>query len=157
MFIDGEQCGAYDVDNYMVEEKKHLLRNGKMEGEGYRNWKRLFTWAQQEAKLNLYFISSAWLNSPYCLGELADLIGIQYSESNYSSDDYSFSANFYAKEVETTPSTDGTPYDDTIIGTSGDDLIDPDSGNDIIKDFGEENIELLKMLLYPKQFHHLLI
>ena len=35
----------------------------------------------------MYFISSAWLNSPYCLGELADLIGIQYSDSNYSSDD----------------------------------------------------------------------
>ena len=117
MFIDGEQCGAYDVDHYMVEEKKHLLRNGKMEGKGYRNWKRLFTWAQQEAKLNLYFISSAWLNSPYCLGELADLIGIQYSESNYSSDDDFQPCGLYFVVLDDAPVKYTTEEDFKKIGT----------------------------------------
>eukprot|EP00943_MAST-04B_sp_MAST-4B-sp1_P007576 g7576.t1 len=118
MFIDGEQCGAYNVDQYKEKEKKHLLRDGKMcDREGYRNWKRLFTWAQNEAKLNLYFISSAWLESPYCLGELADLIEIKYSESNYSSNDDFQPCGLYFVVLDDAPVEYTTEEDFTKIRT----------------------------------------
>ena len=100
MFIDGEQVGSYNVDHYDEKEKKHFLCGSKLmktrdesngyriwqksrkRGDGYRNWKRVFTWAQGESKLNLFFISSVWLQSPYCLGELADLIKLKYKNSS---------------------------------------------------------------------------
>ncbi len=59
----------------------------KDKGEGFRNWKRLFTWAQEEAKLDLFFISSHWLSSPWCIGEFANLIKLKYNKSSYSPDD----------------------------------------------------------------------
>ena len=100
MFIDGEQVGSYNVDHYDEKEKKHFLcgdtllktrgkgngyriwQKSRKTGDGYRNWKRVFTWAQEESKLNLFFISSVWLQSPYCLGELADLIKLKYKNSS---------------------------------------------------------------------------
>eukprot|EP00942_MAST-04A_sp_MAST-4A-sp1_P014468 g14468.t1 len=100
MFIDFEQVGSYNVDHYDEKEKKHFLCGSKLmktrdesngyriwqksrkRGDGYRNWKRVFTWAQEESKLNLFFISSVWLQSPYCLGELADLIKLKYKNSS---------------------------------------------------------------------------
>ena len=64
-------------------------------------------------------------------------IKIESYQSNFSSEDYNFTTNFYPeKEEDTSPTTstiNGTPYDDTIQGTDNDDLIDPDSGNDIVK------------------------
>ena len=64
-------------NGYRIWQKSQRKR-----GDGYRNWKRVFTWAQEESKLNLFFISSVWLQSPYCLGELADLIKLKYKNSS---------------------------------------------------------------------------
>jgi hypothetical protein len=41
---------------------------------GSRNWKAQFSWAQRQADVQLIFLSSTWLTSTNCCGELVDYI-----------------------------------------------------------------------------------
>jgi len=65
MYIDAEQVGWYNVDEYDWRTDSH---------KGYRNWKRAYTWAQRECAVMLYFMSESWLRSPNCIGELSNFV-----------------------------------------------------------------------------------
>jgi hypothetical protein len=76
IYIDAEQAGMYNVDPYVAATGRHHLHgtvHGTDDGRvGSRNWKAQYSWAQRQADVQLIFLSSTWLASMYCCGELAD-------------------------------------------------------------------------------------
>ena len=84
MYIDAEQCGWYNVDEYVMfcghyslnrlTQQKHRYDWRTDTHKGYRNWKRAYTWAQRESVVMLYFMSKSWLSSPNCIGELSNFV-----------------------------------------------------------------------------------
>ena len=76
IFIDAEQTGMYDLDMYHFGPKHcaECKRNPpkRPTADGARNWKSVFTWAQEKSKVMLYFISEDFLERTNCINEIKD-------------------------------------------------------------------------------------